>query len=142
MGFTAYQTTVAGWLIRTVTRRKLLQYPDEIALPQSEMDRYKEKPQPPPRNERTDSRASEETRVAEGGAANGGDKSEKGKDLNLVDWYSEDDPENPKNVRSSLSFYVNGTKQSVAGIWMAYDAADLSLEHGKDSKTRTKLTIL
>jgi hypothetical protein len=135
MPFTSYQTTVVGWLIRQVTGHRALKYPDEIALPESEQNRYTKNPQvddngeklspkkqqqkkerlqqdqaqgQPGQQRRTDSRESEETRVQEGGA-DGGDSEEKGKDPNLVEWYGPDDPENPKNVRLAST--------DVSGSW-------------------------
>jgi hypothetical protein len=127
MPFTSYQTTPLGWFVRQITGRTVLRYPDEIAHHKSEPSRYakasklngyeekfsqerkKGRSDLQRRQQRTtDSIESQKTCVQKkggGGIEKGGgvvgDSEEKGKDPNLVQWNGPDDPENPRNVRSS-----------------------------------------
>ncbi|KAK4689526.1 MFS transporter, DHA1 family, multidrug resistance protein, partial [Tremellales sp. Uapishka_1] len=129
----AFQTTLCGSLIRTLSGRRFLKYPDELDFPKRYTAEKTAKTVEEKRGSRTGQGQSEsEETVVNGGEENqtlqagktenatveGGNQEarpksqapeevEKGDDPNLVGWYSDDDQENPHNWSTGYKCFVS-----------------------------------
>ncbi|KAF2736895.1 MFS general substrate transporter [Polyplosphaeria fusca] len=79
-----FRTTPCGMLVRLVSRKKVLRYPDEVDG--SVIEQFVV----------ASTRAGEEQGAAEQGGLSKGEMTDN-EGVHIVDWYGEDDPENPRN---------------------------------------------
>ncbi|KAL9080494.1 MAG: hypothetical protein Q9157_000728 [Trypethelium eluteriae] len=92
------QTTIFGQLVRLLSGNKLFQYPDEIdpSLWKKSVHQDIGSTSTPTEEEANGFAKESETQ----GAASQRHVTEDGQEIQLVDWYSPDDPENPQNWSS------------------------------------------
>ncbi|OAK99024.1 MFS general substrate transporter [Phaeosphaeriaceae sp. SRC1lsM3a] len=125
--------TAFGHIVRLVTRNKVFQYPEErdheiwkkYANQEKSGNMARHGAVGPPENSENetapelasaqgvrdrerDSRSSSQTQVAEGVNAASGVRvdPEKGRDKHVIDWYGDDDPQNPRNWSRAKKFFV------------------------------------